>query len=201
MPAVYDNLARFYDAFFYPLERLGLAKMRKQVIALLPQNGAILEIGCGSGANFAYYRDWQTSISTDISLEMLRIAKTRKRQNILVNCNAENLPFPANSFDAAFATLVFCSIPDVALAFQELQRVLRPGAVLILLEHVRPPGMLGYVFDKLNKVTVRLIDDHFNRSTAKAAADSGFELIENRQKLAGIINLIVCRNHGDTIKG
>lgn len=194
MPAVYDNLARFYDTFFYPLERLGLSKLRRDVISLLPSDGAVLEIGCGSGANFACYRNWETAISTDISLEMLKIARNKKRQNVLVNCNAEILPFASSTFDGAFATLVFCSIPDPMAAFRELQRVLKPGALFIMLEHVRPPGSLGRIFDFINTATVRLIDDHFNRNTAGTALHSGFEILEIRQKLAGIINLIVCRN-------
>jgi ubiquinone/menaquinone biosynthesis C-methylase UbiE len=102
------------------------------------------------------------------------------------------LPFAENSFDAAFATLVFCSIPQPELAFVELQRVVRPGGKIVLLEHVRPNGFLGYVFDLLNVFTVALIDDHFNRRTAQLAENSGLKLMEVRQKAGGAVNIIVC---------
>jgi hypothetical protein len=63
-----------------------------------------------------------------------------------------------------------------------------------MLEHVRPPGWPGYLFDAFNPLTVALIDDHFNRETADAAQSAGFRLLEVRRKARGIVNLIICRN-------
>jgi ubiquinone/menaquinone biosynthesis C-methylase UbiE len=111
-----------------------------------------------------------------------------------VQASAERLPFQTDSFDAAFATLVFCSLAAPKEAFDELRRVVRPGGRIILLEHVRPQGLLGYVFDLLNILTVALFDDHFNRRTAEEAALSGLEMIRVERRALGIVNLIVCRN-------
>ena len=47
--------------------------------------------------------------------------------------------------------------------------MVKPNGTLMLLEHVRPNGLLGPVFDLLNWITVPLFDDHFNRRTAEAA--------------------------------
>ena len=191
MPAVYDRFAKHYDRFFAPLERFGLAQMRREAISLLPEDASILEIGCGSGANFEFYPKCRRAVSSDISIQMLEIAKGKPRGNHLIQADAESLPFPAGEFDAAFSTLVFCSIPDPDAAFAELRRVVKPGGHVILLEHVRPEGIMGPVFDLLDKVTVLLADDHFNRQTAEIAKGSGLNVIEVRKKLAGIVNLIV----------
>jgi ubiquinone/menaquinone biosynthesis C-methylase UbiE len=191
MSAVYDRFARHYDRFFAPLERLGLARMRQEAISMLPENASILEIGCGSGANFEFYPKCRRSVSSEISIEMLQVAKGKRRGNHLIQADAQSLPFPAGEFDAAFATLVFCSIPDPAAAFAELRRVVKPGGRVVLLEHVRPEGILGTIFDLLDKATVALADDHFNRRTAEIARDSGLKVTEVRKKLAGIVNLIV----------
>lgn len=67
-----------------------------------------------------------------------------------------------------------------------------PGGKIILLEHVRPKGLLGYAFDLLNIFTVALIDDHFNRNTARLAENAGLKVLEVREKAFGIINLIIC---------
>ena len=122
---------------------------------------------------------------------MLQIAAGKRRENHLIQADAQSLPFGEHEFDAAFATLVFCSIPEPILAFEELRRVIRPGGRIVLLEHVRPDGILGPVFDQLNHLTVALADDHFNRQTANLAADAGLKVTEVRKKLGSIVNLII----------
>lgn len=194
MRPIYDKLARFYDTAFSPFEKRFLHRWRKETLSLLPSDGKILEVGCGTGANFELYPQNCNAVSSELSIKMLEFASAKLVGNKLVQADAESLPFAANSFDAAFATLVFCSIPDPAKAFREIARVLKPDAKLILLEHVRPLGGLGYAFDALNVVTTALIDDHFNRKTAEIAAQSGFEILEIREKAAGAVNLIVCKN-------
>lgn len=191
--AVYDSFARFYDRLFAPFEKRFLGRWRSETLSVLPLDAAILELGAGTGANFKFYPTSKIAISSEIASEMLMVAVTKRRSNQLVQADAQSLPFDENSFDAAFATLVFCSIPEPKLAFSELLRVVKPGGTLVLLEHVRPDGPLGVVFDALNVLTVALIDDHFNRRTADIAAAAGLEVLEIRRKAFGVINLIVCR--------
>lgn len=190
---IYDKFAERYDTCFAPLERIGLSKYRQEAMSLLPADAAILELGCGTGANFEFYPPSRTAVSTEISIEMIKLAKAKRRENILVNADAQALPFGESVFDAAFATLVFCSIPKPEIAFGELRRVIKPGGNVILLEHVRPNGILGPVFDGLNAITTRLAEDHFNRRTAQTAERCGLTIIEVRRKMAGIVNLIVCQ--------
>ena len=192
MPQIYDKFAKAYDKAFAPFEKRFLSRWRAETLALLPENSTILELGSGTGANFRFYPNCKQAVSSEISIKMLEIARSKVTSNVLIQTDAETLPFGKNVFDAAFATLVFCSIPKPEAAFRELQRVIRPGGKIILLEHVRPPGLLGYAFDILNFFTVALIEDHFNRQTARIALDSGLTIIEVRQKAGGAVNLIVC---------
>ncbi|MCA1606671.1 MAG: class I SAM-dependent methyltransferase, partial [Acidobacteria bacterium] len=111
----------------------------------------------------------------------------------LIQSWAEELPFKTDSFDAAFATLVFCSIEHPVQAFAELRRVVKSGGTLILLEHVRPAGLLGPAFDMLNLISVPLFSDHLNRRTAEEAQANGLQLVNVERSLLGIINLISCR--------
>jgi SAM-dependent methyltransferase len=154
----------------------------------------ILEVGAGTGLNFAHYPRGVSGAATEPSREMLRRAreKTRPAGIRLVQNSAEALPFADDSFDAAFATLVFCSVASPPEAFAELRRVVRAGGRVVLLEHVRPEGLLGPVFDAFSFFTVRLFRDHFNRRTAEEARRAGLRLLRVERHALGIIQLIVC---------
>ncbi|MDQ5846220.1 MAG: class I SAM-dependent methyltransferase [Acidobacteriota bacterium] len=196
MPAqTYDEVAPHYDKAIRPLDRWFLARLRASTLRYLPENARILEIGAGTGLNFVYYPDNALGVATEPSREMLRIANHKPRPTgvrLLQSC-AEALPFKSGSFDAAFATLVFCSVDSPAKALAELRRVVRPGGTVLLLEHVRPKGILGPVFDLLNLITVPLFDDHFNRRTADEVRAAGLSLLRVEKSMLGIINLIACR--------
>lgn len=193
-PARYDNVAQYYERVMGPLQRWGLVGLRQETLRQLPA-GRILEIGAGTGLNFVHYPPEARGVAGEFSREMLKIAstKTRPRGMQLLQNRAEDLPFRDHSFDAAFATLVFCSVESPSRAFAELRRVVRPGGTVLLLEHVRPRGVLGPLFDLANVFTVRLFDDHVNRRTAKLVSEAGLEVIDVKSRLLGIINLIKCR--------
>jgi ubiquinone/menaquinone biosynthesis C-methylase UbiE len=178
-----------------PLEGWLLARLRAKVFRELPTDGRILEVGAGTGANFAYYSDEARGVASELSREMLKRAREKKRpMRVHLACNnAEQLPFADASFDAVFATLVFCSVASPQQAFAELRRVVRPEGRVVLLEHVRPEGLLGSLFDVLSLVTVPLFDDHFNRQTAREAVRAGLEVERIDKHLGGIVQLIVCR--------
>ncbi len=194
---IYDKFAKNYDKVFASFNNRFLDKWREETLSYLPPKTRILEIGAGTGANFKFYPKSECAVAFDISLQMLNFgeSKIENRKIELVQANAESLPFPDNFFDAAFATLVFCSIPKPENAFRELQRVLQPGGKIILLEHIRPKNVFGYVFDLLNILTVALIEDHFNRKIAEIAENCGFEVLEVKEKAFGAVNLIVCQNN------
>jgi phosphatidylethanolamine/phosphatidyl-N-methylethanolamine N-methyltransferase len=193
--AVYDDFAPRYERALRPLERWFLARWRAETLAHLPAAARILEVGAGTGLNFGYYPPGSHGVASEPSCEMLKIARTKivPVGIDLVQNSAENLPLKSSSFDAGFATLVFCSVASPAAAFAELRRVIKPGGLVVLLEHVRPGGLLGPVFDLLNLLTTRLFDDHFNRRTAEGARSAGLTVLRVEKRALGIVNLIVCR--------
>ena len=193
--ARYDRVAPHYDAAMRPLDRWFLARLRATTLRYLPERARVLELGAGTGLNFVFYPTDTVGVATEASSGMLRMAREKEKPNRvrLIQSCAEHLPFKNNSFDAAFATLVFCSLARPAKAFSELRRVVKSGGTVILLEHVRPGGLLGPFFDLLNLITVPLFDDHFNRRTAEEAQANGLELIKVERSLLGIVNLIACR--------
>ncbi|HEU4714128.1 MAG TPA: class I SAM-dependent methyltransferase [Pyrinomonadaceae bacterium] len=192
--ARYDDFAQHYEGVMNPLQRWGLVGLRAETLRQLPK-GRILEIGAGTGLNFIHYPPDAHGVAGEFSREMLKIASTKTRPPAvqLLQNRAEDLPFADHSFDGAFATLVFCSVESPAKAFKELRRVVRPGGTIVLLEHVRPGGILGPLFDLMNVFTVRLFEDHVNRRTAQTLRDAGLEVVNVKSRLFGIVNLIKCR--------
>jgi ubiquinone/menaquinone biosynthesis C-methylase UbiE len=190
-------MAAHYDGAMRPLERMGLARLRAAALREMPSGASLLEVGAGTGANFRFYpRDAKACACIEPSREMLLRAIEKPERPAcarVVQSVAEALPFDDGTFDAAFATLVFCSVASPQRALAELRRVVRAGGRIALLEHVRPRGPLGYVFDALSLLTVPLFDDHFNRRTADEVRRAGLEVVRVENHLLGVVQLIVCR--------
>ena len=193
--SVYDDIAPSYDQGIRPFDRWFLSALRRKLLAMLPADASILELGAGTGLNFGYYPPRAKGAAIEPSSEMLRVAKRKAKPAgvRLVQSCAEQLPFRNGAFDAAFATLVFCSVSSPEGAFAEIRRVVKPGGTVLLLEHVRPKGLLGPVFDLMNLITNPLFGDNLNRRTARLASNNGLELIEVESRYLGILNLISCR--------
>ena len=200
---VYDRFADVYDRNMRPLERWGLARLRARALAEVAPalaerggGGRLLEVGAGTGGNFPFYPARARAACVEPSREMLvraRCKPERPEGSLLVRGLAERLPFGAGTFDAGVATLVFCSVESPPLGLSELRRVVRKGGRVVLLEHVRPKGLLGYAFDALSLLTVALMDDHFNRRTSDEARRAGLEVSRVENHLLGVVQLIVCR--------
>ncbi|HKS29238.1 MAG TPA: class I SAM-dependent methyltransferase [Pyrinomonadaceae bacterium] len=189
----YDAFAARYDSAISPCERLFLARLRERAVAALPKDGVLLEVGAGTGLNFSYMDSRTRGVASELSREMIRRAEAKSRPQALslIQANIEALPFPEGHFDAALSTLLFCSVPSPQKSFSELRRVVRPGGCVVMLEHVRPQGLLGPVFDLLNRITVPLCEDHFNRRTPEEARRAGLQVRSVETAVAGIFNIIV----------
>ncbi|HBC18988.1 MAG TPA: SAM-dependent methyltransferase, partial [Alcanivorax sp.] len=81
--------------------------------------GRVLELGVGTGSNFAFYGDSATEIHGIEPVEaMLDIAREAADQCphpdrfVLRTGDAQQLPYPDHHFDTVVACLVFCTIPD-----------------------------------------------------------------------------------------
>ncbi len=96
-----------------------------------------LEIGSGTGyfsLNLLQLGVIERLTATDISPGMLkRLSTTAEALGLearTVETEAEALPFEDESFDIVFGHAVLHHIPDLAKAFAEFRRVLRPGGVI-----------------------------------------------------------------------
>ena len=138
---LYDHMAPFYASAMRLLPMW--TRYTQQALPCLPQAGAILEIGPGPGVLLAQIVQARRQVvAADLSLQMLRRAQHRLRQSNLpahfTQANVMHLPFIAGTFDGIVLTFVFSAIPNGAAAMCEMQRVLRPNGVLVLIDACLP---------------------------------------------------------------
>jgi ubiquinone/menaquinone biosynthesis C-methylase UbiE len=108
--------------------------------------------------------------------------------------DAEDLAFKDGVFDRVVATCVFCSVPDPVRGLREVRRVLRKGGEAVLLEHMRPGGLLGKAFDLLDPLASRLMGPHINRRTLENMRTAGLVPVEERNVFSDWIKVIVARS-------
>jgi ubiquinone/menaquinone biosynthesis C-methylase UbiE len=171
--------AALYDPVGASAERRWMGGRRRRLLA--GARGAVLEIGGGTGANLAHYRDVdRVTIAEPDPFMRNKIDPKLEDARVPVEVSAagaEALPFPDGSFDTVVSTLVLCTVPDQEAALDEVRRVLRPGGRLLFIEHVRAAGSAARWQDRLEPLWRRLLGGcHPNRDTVAAIEEAGFEI-------------------------
>lgn len=179
--SVYRN--RIYP---YLVNRFGdpppIRNIRKRIVPLA--QGEVLEIGAGSGANFAYYAPEQVSrlYALDPNPGMIRLAQKQKRRTAVavefLGLPGERIPLRDASVDTAVSTLTLCTIPDPAKALAGLRRVLKPQGKLIFFEHgLSPDAEVRRWQNRLEPFHRRLFDGcRLTRQIPSLLARTGFEI-------------------------
>ena len=183
--------ASSYDWFLSSLEESKGRKIRSRYIPHL--KGDVLELGSGTGANFAHYAPETRVVACEPSPAMNRIARDRATANIQLLERGVGDPrleaeIPDGSRDAVVSTLVLCTIPDLPAAVDFCYRKLRPKGQLFIFEHVAAQSRLLHLIQSLLTPLWRPIGRgcHLNRKTDQQLIRKGFTVLEeNRFALPG----------------
>jgi SAM-dependent methyltransferase len=99
--------------------------------------GAVLEVGCGTGAILADLpaRTKAQIHGLDLDLTRLNEARGHVPSARLVNGNTLELPYPGRIFDICMCQFLLLWVGDPLQALREMRRVTRPGgAILVMAE-------------------------------------------------------------------
>ena len=109
---------------------------RMAIRKLLPPAGArLVEIGAGFGRLVDLYDGYRQVILLDYSKSMLRQAQDRLGRDgkyVYVAADLYAMPFVDSLFDTTVTVRVLHHVQNAPAAFQEIQRVLKPGGVYVL---------------------------------------------------------------------
>ncbi|UZE93412.1 MAG: class I SAM-dependent methyltransferase [Candidatus Nealsonbacteria bacterium] len=104
--------------------------------AYLSQNEKVLDLGCGNGRYFPFFREKQAEyFGVDNSAELIKIAKNKYPEARFSVEDALNLSFPNNFFDKVYNIAVLHQIPSEEFRtrlLQEIKRTLKFKGLLIL---------------------------------------------------------------------
>jgi len=187
MSDVVDNpfFARLWAAMS-TREPESLLRLRRENLAGL--TGRVLEVGAGTGTNFAFYPDTVT--------EVVAVEPERRLATLALGAAAD-APVPvtvdtdtvekftdSGSFDAVVCSLVLCSVEDPEKVVSQLFSLIRPGGELRYLEHVAGVGPRARL-QRFADATVwpRLLGNcHTHRHTEETIVRAGFRVTGARRE-------------------
>ena len=150
---LFAAIARRYD-LLNDLQSFGWHRRWKRRVAELAgvqPGGRALDLCCGTGdIAFALAHRGADVTGLDFSRNMLDVAESRRLQNskpgtpspIFIQGDAQEIPFPAATFDAVTVGYGLRNLTSWEKGLAEMHRVARPGARLVVLDFGIPANAL-----------------------------------------------------------
>ncbi|PNZ26679.1 ubiquinone/menaquinone biosynthesis methyltransferase [Staphylococcus petrasii] len=171
---VFQNISKKYDRLnnIISFEQHKVWRKRVMKDMNVKSNSKALDVCCGTA-------DWTIALSKavgpkgevtglDFSENMLEVGKekTKSMDNIhLVHGDAMDLPFEDNSFDYVTIGFGLRNVPDYLVALKEMNRVLKPGGMVVCLETSQPTMP---VFKQVYKLYFKFVMPIFGKLFAKS---------------------------------
>lgn len=198
----WDREAGVYDRGMAAAERRLFPDVRPRACALA--TGDTLEVAIGTGLNLPHYpaavRDGHLT-GVEWSPGMLAVARRRAAglgaDVDLRLGDAQHLDLPDDAYDTVVCTFSLCAIPDHRAALGEMVRVLRPGGLLVLADHVGSAVWPLWAVQALTEVvSVPLAGEHFLRRPVRWVRGAGLGVEHHERTRAGVIEWVAARTPG-----
>lgn len=218
---VFHSVASKYD-LMNDLMSFGIHRLWKRYtieLAGVRAGNSVLDIAGGTGdLSYAFARRVGAEgqvVLADINESMLKVGRDRLADRGIagnletVQANAESLPFDDNRFDVVSIAFGLRNVTHKEKALAEMQRVLKPGGRLLVLEFSKPRNDLlsraydFYSFQALPRMGSLVTGDadsyrylaesirmHPDQETLKAMmSDAGLERVQYHNLTGGIVAL------------
>ena len=156
----FDRWAVSYDGgriskWFQYTQALAISVLRPQV------GSRLLDVGCGTGEAVLRLGSIVQSgkaCGIDISRRMIEQAWSKVAEDLRAvvefrEGSAENIPYPDQKFDGIICTNSFHHYRNPIGALKEMQRVVKPGGEIIILENAPDLSWYTWLWDRILRVT------------------------------------------------
>lgn len=206
---VFSSVSRKYD-FFLNLVTFGnIDKWQRELLQMLDPEGNRLDVGTGTGEILLKSQNKGLRVGMDLSLDMLKIAKSKCKVCKFVLGDAENMPFKSGSFGSITLSLVYRHLINRRQFLKEAKRLLREGGQLSLLDinkftltplliflmkyPLKPLGLLLFGRDKW-EFFIHSLENSLSVEEVKVELEEeGFEVVEVQKRLLGLVYLLLAR--------
>jgi demethylmenaquinone methyltransferase/2-methoxy-6-polyprenyl-1,4-benzoquinol methylase len=220
---MFDTIAPTYDSLNHILSFNADKSWRKKAVKKLLQNNPahILDVATGSGdmiLETAKHGNFNIT-GIDISVKMIEIAQQKvnkkypKLKLVLQKAPAESIPFDDNSFDAACVAFGVRNFEDLPKGLCEINRVLKPDSIFVVLEFVKPQrkiirtylkGYLKYGLPFIGRIIsknkqaysylIQSIEEFYTiKDFEKLCSDNHFTLVETKSLFRGLVAIFVLK--------
>jgi ubiquinone/menaquinone biosynthesis C-methylase UbiE len=185
----YDKQMTFFDRHVFGDTRVWICAKA---------TGGTLEVAIGTGLNLPHYPTGIHLTGIEQAPAMLERARTRAT-NLgldadLRDGDAHHLDFPDASFDTVVCTFSLCAIPDDRQAVTEMIRVLKPGGLLLLADHVAGTAHLTRAVQRLLElVTIPVGGEHFRRRPIRHVQAAALPLEHHERFKLGTVERLAAR--------
>ncbi|MDO8526925.1 MAG: ubiquinone/menaquinone biosynthesis methyltransferase [Deltaproteobacteria bacterium] len=221
---LFGNISGTYDLLNRVLSFGTDKRWRKKGVSLLPhgKNLNILDLASGTlDLALQYAKEGAGEVwCLDFALPMLLTGKMKVSPLLderlhLICSDGLKIPFPDHFFDAAMCAWGMRNLPDHKAALCELQRVLKPGGSLMIIDFFKPNRTFSKIFSKTYGRYVmptlggwisrdkaaynylhRSIENFLSRQQFEDLLErNGFDVIEAKDLTGGISSLLLANAH------
>jgi ubiquinone/menaquinone biosynthesis C-methylase UbiE len=188
---MYDRLSCGYDIALQLADLLyrgKLSQLRRHLAArlALKSGQSCLYTSIGTGADLPFLAEQVPLqnihlVGLDLSMGMLKRCRKRLRSfsdtSLLVQADAERLPFPDRSFDVVLHVGGINFFDQPAVAVREMQRVAKPGALVLVLDETKDVVTRSYQRNPLTRSYFKGAATDFNPRSwiPEGAVDADYE--------------------------
>lgn len=204
MKATTETASALYDSSYDDktdfVERRVLSPMRKSLFEQAGElHGIAVDLATSTGKGLSLYQGHDCKvIGIDLSQPALNAARLKATfmglDFVPMTANVAQTPLPSHSVDVVSCQLGFCTFEDPEVVVQEVLRVAKPYAKILLLEHQKPANLLGRAFVRLiARRAQKALGCDPTRETLNMFDRAGFMVESDHSRFGGMIHATVLR--------